>query len=118
MPNPNGIMTTLQQLKQLIEASSDAELKSQAAALIATAETEATGLTDEKARLLSKRDELLGKLKKFQKFEAHTDVDIDEWVRIKALYESQDSDQRSKYESLYNADKQKLESRLAAIEKE
>lgn len=42
---PNGIMMTLQQLKQLIEASSDAELKTQAATLIATVETEFSGLT-------------------------------------------------------------------------
>src|SRR6476646_12143169 len=118
MPNPNGIMTTLQQLKQLIEASSDAELKTQAAALIATAETEASGLSDEKAALLRKRDELLGKLAKFKKFEAHADVDIDELLQIKGRYESLDSESKSKYQDLYEQDKTAFNKRLAQIEQE
>ena len=118
MPNPNGIMTTLQQLKQLIESSSDAELKSQALTLITTAETEASGLGEEKAALLRKRDELLGKLAKFKKFEAHADVDIDELLQIKARYESMDSESKSKYQDLYEKDKTAFEKRLEQIEKE
>jgi hypothetical protein len=111
-------MSTLEKLKQLIEASSDAELKTQAAALIATAETEVTGLSDEKAALLRKRDELLGKLNKYKKFDAHPDVDIDELLQIKDRYENLDSESKSKYQDLYEKDKTDFAKRLEQIEKE
>lgn len=112
---------TIQQLKQLIEGSSDAELKSQALTLISSIEADVstvTGLQEEKAALLRKRDELLGKLAKFKKFEAHADVDIDELLQIKDRYENLDSESKSKYQDLYDKDKTAFEKRLAQIEQE
>lgn len=94
----------------------------EALAQITQLEADVAGLQQEKTALLGKRDELLGKLAKFKKFEAHADVDIDELLRIKELHESTDSDQKSKYEAAYHADKERLEKRLeariAAIEAE
>ena len=79
---------------------------------------EVTGLKDEKNRLLAKRDELLGKVAKFKKFEAHADLDIDELLQIKQRYEELETSEKSKYADLYQKDKSKLEQRLEAIEQE
>lgn len=82
------------------------------------------GLQDEKTRLIAKRDELLGEKRslkeKYSKFEpyADQDLDIDDLLATKKQYESQDSSVEDKYRSAYEADKQKFEQRLAAIEKE
>lgn len=90
----------------------------QALAKIAELETEVTGLKGEKTALISKRDELLGKLVKLKKFEAHADLDIDELLKIKELHEASDSDLKTKYETAYKTDKAKFEARLEAIENE
>lgn len=90
----------------------------EALAKIVELEAEAAGLKEEKVKILNKNEELIGKLKKFKKFEAHADVDIDELVEIKQKYESIDSEEKSRYKSLYETDKANLEKRLQAIEKE
>jgi len=83
-----------------------------------TNKTAIAGLTDEKTALLRKRDELLGKLSKLKKFEAHADQDIDELIRIKETHESGDGEVKKKYEEAYNKDSAKFNARLAQIETE
>lgn len=88
----------------------------QALERIAELETETSGLKEERAALLRKRDELLGKLTKLKKFEAYGDVDIEELIRLRDAQESGESETKTKYEEAYKQANAKLEARLAAIE--
>jgi hypothetical protein len=85
-------------------------------------EGEVGGFSTEKAKLIAKRDELLGEAKtlkeKYAKFKGHEDVDIDELLRIKEQAADGESDAESKYRKLYEADQKKFSDRLAALEKE
>jgi hypothetical protein len=87
-------------------------------AIEAEHKTTIAGLTDEKTSLLAKRNELLGKLTKFKKFEAHTDVDIDELIAFKATHEGDGEAAKNQYKTAYETDKAKFEARLAQLERE
>ncbi len=87
-------------------------------ALDTTNKTAIAGLTDEKTALLRKRDELLGKVTKYKKFDAYADLDIDELIRIKEAHETGDGETKKKYEEAYNKDSAKFNARLAQIENE
>lgn len=82
-------------------------------------------LEGEKTALLRKRDELLGEVKslkskysKFAEYVERNDIDIAALLEIKAKYEQGNSEAQSRYESAYQADRQKFEQRLQAIEEE
>lgn len=97
----------------------------QAVEAYATLEVKVKELEGEKVALLRKRDELLSEVKglktKYSRFADYVDdpdLDIAELKRIKGLYETGDSEAKSQYAKAYEADKAKLEARLAAIEKE
>lgn len=88
-------------------------------------EPKVTTLETEKTALLRKRDELLGEVKslktKFSKFADYAerdDIDIPALLEAKAKYEQGDSEAQSRYETAYQADRQRFEQRLQAIEEE
>lgn len=89
-----------------------------------TLEEKVTGLESEKAKLLLKRDELLGEVKnlktKFAKFSDYADQDLDIPALLVAKEQLDNGDlaSKSKYEAAYLADKAKFEQRLKALEEE